>query len=423
MIPHKAKCGAAVVARLKVYEGVLTPYNRKKRMVIPDALKYVTPGRTVIPRMFHSSSYIRSTKKGSTPLLTTTQKQSAPPLLRLRNYLIPAAVFGGIGLGLLFMHYNDDKRAIRQGQCKNDGCSSRNGPVIGGPFKLIDPNGKLATDKDHKGNWTLLQFGYTSSPDVGSVELSKLTKAIKTLPSSDSKQNLKVQPVFVTLDPQRDILKFDVAKAGRKRFMIFADKSVLKVHIPEVLPDVVKEECLILVTTNVNEETGTIEIKQETVKEKIHDKKEDDITKRKKDVSQYSTMDTVLDESTIDFEPQEYIIPSSSSTILLKQTLILKRRYEIISLLDGVSLHEYASSGLKPTCENDVLCRNDLAIWNLEENKKICHAPSLDDMIAFRNEDILSLIQRTSLRASNRASNNRFSWKHWMHNLGELNIS
>nr|XP_043618891.1 60S ribosomal protein L13a-1 [Erigeron canadensis] len=39
MIPHKTKRGANALARLKVYEGVPTPYNRKKRMVIPDALK------------------------------------------------------------------------------------------------------------------------------------------------------------------------------------------------------------------------------------------------------------------------------------------------------------------------------------------------------------------------------------------------
>ncbi|PWA42445.1 hypothetical protein CTI12_AA544810 [Artemisia annua] len=166
--------------------------------------RYVTPGRSGPQRTFHSSSYMRSAKKSSTPLLTTAQKLSAPPLRRLRNFLIPTAVFGGIGAGLLFMHFNDEKRAIRQGQCKNDGCSSRNGPVIGGPFKLIDSNGNLATEKDLKGNWILLYFGYTSSPDVGPSELQKLTKAIKTLASSDLKRNIKVQPVFVTLDPQRD---------------------------------------------------------------------------------------------------------------------------------------------------------------------------------------------------------------------------
>lgn len=39
MIPHKTKRGAAALARLKVYEGVPPPYDKVKRMVIPDALK------------------------------------------------------------------------------------------------------------------------------------------------------------------------------------------------------------------------------------------------------------------------------------------------------------------------------------------------------------------------------------------------
>ncbi|KAG6386581.1 hypothetical protein SASPL_151747 [Salvia splendens] len=39
MIPHKTKRGEAALARLKVYEGVPPPYDKIKRMVIPDALK------------------------------------------------------------------------------------------------------------------------------------------------------------------------------------------------------------------------------------------------------------------------------------------------------------------------------------------------------------------------------------------------
>ncbi|CAH9070034.1 unnamed protein product [Cuscuta epithymum] len=39
MIPHKTKRGADALGRLKAYEGVPTPYDRVKRMVIPDALK------------------------------------------------------------------------------------------------------------------------------------------------------------------------------------------------------------------------------------------------------------------------------------------------------------------------------------------------------------------------------------------------
>ncbi|MBA0672481.1 hypothetical protein Goklo_025478 [Gossypium klotzschianum] len=39
MIPHKTKRGAAALARLKAYEGIPAPYDKIKRMVIPDALK------------------------------------------------------------------------------------------------------------------------------------------------------------------------------------------------------------------------------------------------------------------------------------------------------------------------------------------------------------------------------------------------
>ena len=39
MIPHKTKCDAAALSRLRDFEGVPPPYDQKKRMVIPDALK------------------------------------------------------------------------------------------------------------------------------------------------------------------------------------------------------------------------------------------------------------------------------------------------------------------------------------------------------------------------------------------------
>jgi large subunit ribosomal protein L13Ae len=39
MIPHKTKRGEAALARLKVYEGIPRPYDKIKRMVVPDALK------------------------------------------------------------------------------------------------------------------------------------------------------------------------------------------------------------------------------------------------------------------------------------------------------------------------------------------------------------------------------------------------
>ena len=39
MVPHKTKRGAAALDRLKLFEGIPEPYDKKKRVVVADALK------------------------------------------------------------------------------------------------------------------------------------------------------------------------------------------------------------------------------------------------------------------------------------------------------------------------------------------------------------------------------------------------
>lgn len=41
MLPHKTKRGQAALERLKVFDGIPPPYDKKKRMVVPAALKVV----------------------------------------------------------------------------------------------------------------------------------------------------------------------------------------------------------------------------------------------------------------------------------------------------------------------------------------------------------------------------------------------
>ncbi|KAJ9636614.1 60S ribosomal protein L16 [Exophiala oligosperma] len=47
MIPHKTARGAAAMDRLKVFEGIPPPYDKKQRMVVPQALRVLRlkPGR------------------------------------------------------------------------------------------------------------------------------------------------------------------------------------------------------------------------------------------------------------------------------------------------------------------------------------------------------------------------------------------
>ena len=72
--------------------------------------------------------------------------------------------------------------------------------AIGGPFRLVDQNGKTVTDADLKGKWSLIYFGYTHCPDACPTTLNEIAIALDDLgPKRDA-----VRPVFITVDPERD---------------------------------------------------------------------------------------------------------------------------------------------------------------------------------------------------------------------------
>ncbi len=71
---------------------------------------------------------------------------------------------------------------------------------LGGPFSLMAPDGHVVTDRDFPGKWLIIYFGYTSCPDACPTALSDITAALEQLgPLAD-----KVQPLFITVDPDRD---------------------------------------------------------------------------------------------------------------------------------------------------------------------------------------------------------------------------
>lgn len=70
---------------------------------------------------------------------------------------------------------------VELGQGSSREGNSVTGPIIGGPFTVIDTEHRIVTEKDLKGKWVLLYFGYTSSPDVGPEQLNTMAKAIDIL--------------------------------------------------------------------------------------------------------------------------------------------------------------------------------------------------------------------------------------------------
>ncbi|HTT78382.1 MAG TPA: SCO family protein [Stellaceae bacterium] len=73
--------------------------------------------------------------------------------------------------------------------------------VVGGPFNLIDQNGKPFTNADLKGKWRLVFFGYTHCPDVCPTMLNNLSLVYDDL---DARQKKDVGVVFISVDPARD---------------------------------------------------------------------------------------------------------------------------------------------------------------------------------------------------------------------------
>jgi len=111
------------------------------------------------------------------------------------RFLLIAAILAGLvvlGTGaFLALSSRDTVRGVAGTALSN---------AIGGPFQLVDQNGKTVTDADLKGKWSLIYFGYTHCPDACPTALNDISIALSDLgPKRDA-----VRPVFITVDPERD---------------------------------------------------------------------------------------------------------------------------------------------------------------------------------------------------------------------------
>jgi protein SCO1/2 len=75
--------------------------------------------------------------------------------------------------------------------------------AIGGPFSLIDQDGKTVTEAALKGKPHLVFFGFTHCPDICPTTLFDVSEIFRAL----GKDGDKVGAFFVTVDPERDTPK------------------------------------------------------------------------------------------------------------------------------------------------------------------------------------------------------------------------
>src|SRR3954470_20655880 len=71
---------------------------------------------------------------------------------------------------------------------------------LGGRFSLTDQYGKPRTDRDFRGKFMLVFFGYTYCPDVCPTTLAVEAEALDDLGPRAS----RIAPIFISLDPRRD---------------------------------------------------------------------------------------------------------------------------------------------------------------------------------------------------------------------------
>jgi protein SCO1 len=116
-----------------------------------------------------------------------------------RRLLLGGLAATAVGAGLP-VHGHEAPGAGRDREAA-DAAAPVFGTVI--DFELTDASGNRVRGVDLRGRWLLIFFGYTYCPDLCPTTLSEIAGALAQLGPLAA----RVQPVFVSIDPQRDTPK------------------------------------------------------------------------------------------------------------------------------------------------------------------------------------------------------------------------
>jgi protein SCO1/2 len=68
------------------------------------------------------------------------------------------------------------------------------------PFTFVDADGRTVRSSDFQGKWLLVYFGYTHCADLCPTGLTAMVTALDDIGAAAA----HIQPLFVTVDPERD---------------------------------------------------------------------------------------------------------------------------------------------------------------------------------------------------------------------------
>jgi protein SCO1 len=72
--------------------------------------------------------------------------------------------------------------------------------TIGGAFQLTGADRQRVSDRDFRGKWLIVYFGYTHCPDICPTTLAEVSQILGLLGDDAA----RIQPLFITIDPERD---------------------------------------------------------------------------------------------------------------------------------------------------------------------------------------------------------------------------
>jgi protein SCO1 len=81
------------------------------------------------------------------------------------------------------------------------------GAAIGGDFALTNSAGQTVRWGDFAGKYRIVYFGYAFCPDVCPTDMQRVAQGLKVLKGKDPAKTAKIQPIFITIDPERDTQK------------------------------------------------------------------------------------------------------------------------------------------------------------------------------------------------------------------------
>lgn len=117
------------------------------------------------------------------------------PRRSLTGAIVPAlaaAALAAVG-AILIVGRNGEQRAAAPENCILEGAED-----VGGPIELVDTNGARVTQADFAGQPAVIYFGFTHCPDVCPLSMYAVAEALAQPGGYD------VQPILITLDPERD---------------------------------------------------------------------------------------------------------------------------------------------------------------------------------------------------------------------------